>query len=133
TLAALAAEQHVEVQLMLGIYEMSDRNTPGVGRVLSKYGLSYIPEAHCYLRYQGERIDVTGVPPGAEPITRILHEEPITIDRIGASKNDLHKKFLAEWIPGIPALRGDSLARAWGIREECLAALSAGEPATPER
>ena len=40
---------------MLGIYEMSDRNTPGVGRVLTAHGLSYIPEAHCYLRCQGER------------------------------------------------------------------------------
>jgi len=51
-LAALAREQHINAQLVLGIYEMSERNTPGVGHVLSRYGLSYIPEAHCHLRYK---------------------------------------------------------------------------------
>src|SRR6266850_7246900 len=76
-LAELAREQDISVQLTLGIYEMSERNTPGVGQVLNKYGLSYIPEAHCYLRYKGERIDVTGVPTGAEPIDELLYEEPI--------------------------------------------------------
>src|SRR5206468_3902356 len=95
-LAELAHEQGIAVQLMLGIYEMNQRNTPGVGRVLQKYGLSYIPEAHCYLRYQGERIDVTGVPPGGEPIERFLHEEVITVDQIGAYKNELHRIFLAD-------------------------------------
>ena len=67
-LAELACEQGIEVDLTLGIYEMSERNTPGVGRVLSAYGLEYMPEAHCYLRHESGRIDVTGVPAGAEPI-----------------------------------------------------------------
>ena len=40
TLAALAREQGIDVQLMLGIYEMSERNTPGVGPVLRAYGLA---------------------------------------------------------------------------------------------
>ncbi len=132
-MAALAAEHDVLVQLMLGIYEMSDRNTPGVGSVLSKYGLSYIPEAHCYLGYQGERLDVTGVPAGAEPITRFLHEEPITTDQIGAYKTDLHKRVLTAWIPTVAALRGYGLERVWRIREECIAALGAGEYAAPDR
>jgi hypothetical protein len=132
-LAELAAENRVGMQLMLGIYEMSEANTPRVGRVLSKYGLSYIPEAHCYLRYRGERIDVTGVPPGAEPITRFLHEEPITTDQIGSYKNDLHKRFLGEWLQGVAALRGHGLEDVWRVREECIAALGAGEYAAPDR
>jgi hypothetical protein len=37
-LAELAREQRIDVQLILCIYEMSERNTPGVGQVLSKYG-----------------------------------------------------------------------------------------------
>ncbi len=127
-LAELAHEQGIAVQLMLGIYEMNQRNTPGVGRVLQKYGLSYIPEAHCYLRYQGERIDVTGVPPGGEPIERFLHEEVITVDQIGAYKNELHRIFLADWIRRTDEARGRGLEDVWSIRVECIAALSAGDP-----
>jgi hypothetical protein len=126
-LAELAAENHIAAQLTLGIYEMSERNTPGVGRVLNKYGLSYIPEAHCYLCYRGQRIDLTGVPPGAEPIMHFLHEEPITINQIGTYKNDLHKRFLAEWLLGHAALRDHGVEYVWRIRDECIAVLGAGE------
>lgn len=133
TLAALAREQGIDVQLMLGIYEMGERNTPGVGPVLSAHGLAYIPEAHCYLRYEGERVDMTGVPPGAEPIERFLHEEPITIEQIGAYKNDLHRAFLRDWIARADPAPGRSLEDAWRIREACIAALGAGAPATSAR
>lgn len=124
-LAELAREQGIDVQLTLAIYEMSERNTPGVGKVLGKYGLVCIPEAHCFLRHQGERVDVTGVPAGAEPIARFLHEEPITIEQIGTYKIERHRRFLNEWLAGrgtVPAL---TLDEAWRIREECIAALSA--------
>ena len=131
-LAELAREQRIDAQLTLGIYEMSERNTPGVGQVLSQYGLSYIPEAHCYLRYGGERIDVTGVPTGAEPIEEFLYEEPIAVGQIGAYKNDLHKRFLSEWITRTEVVHSRSLEEVWRIREECIAALGAGEYAKPD-
>ena len=133
TLAELAREQGIEVQLMLGIYEMSEGNTPGVGRVLSVHGLSCIPEAHCYLRCQGERIDMTGVSPGAAPIERFLHEERITVEQIGAYKNDLHRRFLRDWITRTETVRGRTLDDVWRIREECIAALGGGAYSTPAR
>jgi hypothetical protein len=133
TLAELAREQGVEVQLMLGIYEMSEDNTPGVGRVLSAHGLSSIPEAHCYLRCQGERIDMTGVPAGATPIERFLYEEPITVDQIGTYKNDLHRRFLRDWIDRTESVRGRGLDDVWRIREACIAALGGGAYVTPAR
>ena len=122
-LAKLAREQWIDVQLTLGIYEMSERNTPGVGRVLSAYGLEYIPEAHCYLRHENGRIDVTGVPAGAAPIDHFLHEEPIAVDQIGAYKQDLHRRFLGDWITRTDSVRGQSLEEIWRIREACIAAL----------
>ncbi len=131
-LAELAREQAIDLELMLGIYEMGERNTPGVGGVLRKYGLPYVPEAHCYLRYHGVRIDVTGVPPGAEPFERFLYEEPITVEKIGAYKNDLHKRFLHDWIARTETVQGRSLDDVWRIREECIAALGAGEYAQQE-
>lgn len=131
TLAELAREQGIEVQLMLGIYEMSEGNTPGVGPVLRAHGLASIPEAHCYLRCRGERIDMTGVPPGAAPIARFLYEEPITVGQIGGYKNDLHRRFLRDWIARTEAVRERSLDDVWRIREECIAALGGGAYANP--
>jgi hypothetical protein len=131
SLAELAREQHIDVQLMLGIYAMTERNTPGVGAVLEGHGLTCIPEAHCYLRYQGQRVDVTGVAAGAEPIDRFLHEEPITVEQIGAYKNDLHRRFLRDWIARTETLHGRSVDEVWRIREECIAALGGGEYAKP--
>ena len=131
-LAELAREQNISVQLTLGIYEMSERNTPGVGQVLNKYGLSYIPEAHCYLRYRGDRIDVTGVAAGPEPIQDFLYEESIVVEQIGAYKNDLHKRFLRDWISRTEAMEGRNLEEVWRIREECITALGAGEYAKPD-
>src|SRR5207244_6430879 len=102
------------------------RRSSDLGKVLSRYGLSCIPEAHCYLRYGGERIDVTGVPAGAEPIEEFLYEEPIAVGQIGGYKNDLHRRFLSEWITRTEVVHGRSLEGVWRIREECIAALVAG-------
>ena len=130
-LAALAREQAIELRLVLAIYEMSEANTPGVGRILEANGLVAIPEAHCFLRRDGARIDITGVPPGAEPIERFLHEEPIAIEQIGEYKIALHRRFLADWIARSGAAGGRSLDELWQIREACIAALAAGADARP--
>ena len=58
-IAHLASELSIPVALTIGIYRMQESNTPGVGSVLQRYRLSSILEAHCYLRYDNERIDLT--------------------------------------------------------------------------
>jgi hypothetical protein len=124
-LAELAQEQTVPVVLTLGIYEMHERNTPGVDVVLNRYGLPYIPEAHCYLAYEGMRIDITrsGVDP-IHPIERFLYEEVITPKQIGEYKVRLHQRFLQRWITDQSLARGLSLTEVWKIREECIATLA---------
>jgi hypothetical protein len=74
------------------------------------------------------RLDITGVPPGAAPIERFLHEEPITVEQLGAYKIELHQRFLRDWIARTETVRGRSLDQIWRIREACIAALSAGAP-----
>jgi hypothetical protein len=123
-LAQLAREQGVAVALTLGIYAMTENNTPGVGPILAQYNLSFLPEAHCYLTYEGMRIDITraGVEP-TEPITHFLYEEPITPEQIGAYKVALHQRFLQEWIPHSGVAGQYTVADLWRIREACIAAL----------
>ncbi len=125
-LATLAHEQQLPVVLTLGIYEMHDYNTPGVGVVLARYGLASLPEAHCYLTYTGTRIDVTRY--GAEPtvpITQFLHEEAIVPEQIGVYKVTLHRQCMQEWVRNNPEMvKGQRFEDLWQIREECIAALA---------
>jgi hypothetical protein len=126
-LKLLAMEQQIEIALVVGIYEMTEYNTPGVGRVLAQYSLAGVPEAHCYLRYGGIRIDVTRalVAAPAEPIGPFLYEEEITAPQVGEYKVRLHRDFIRRWLAQRrTALRYDC-DEIWGIREQCIAALSA--------
>jgi hypothetical protein len=123
-LARLAAEQELPINLVIGIYEMNGRNTPGVGEVLVRHGLTAIPEAHCYLIYAGDRVDVTRNVTAAAPIGRFLHEERISPDQIGAYKTAMHLAFIRDWLVYKGVDHALSLDQIWKIREECIAALS---------
>ncbi|MBI3327868.1 MAG: hypothetical protein HYZ81_14350 [Nitrospinae bacterium] len=125
-LAALAQEQELAVVLTLGVYEMHERNTPGVGVVLARYGLASIPEAHCYLTYEGTRIDITRSDTDpTEPITRFLHEEAIVPEQIGDYKVMLHRQYIRDWVANhAEVVGGRSFEEVWRIREACIAALA---------
>ena len=122
-LAAVAAEQAIPMSLTVGIYDMTEANTPGVGAVLTAHGLRSIPEAHCYLTYRGDRVDISraGVAPAAA-ITHFAQEWSIEPAQIGAHKLHLHRTYLERWRSAQRELRltGDEL---WRIREACIAAL----------
>jgi hypothetical protein len=122
-LARLAAEQEIPIALMLGIYQMNARNTPGVETVLARYGLASIPEAHCYLEYAGERIDVTRNLSGAEPIGPMMYEETIAPERIGSYKIAFHRRHLREFAQRAGTRLNLDFEALWIIREECIAAL----------
>ncbi|UWZ82028.1 hypothetical protein [Occallatibacter riparius] len=121
----LANEQHISMKLIVGIYEMSGHNTPGVGEVLKPFGLSSLPEAHCYLRLRGKRIDLTGLPhtQGRKPIQHFLLEETIEPDEITDYKVWLHKCALEAWSTRL-TLGQYSTPELWRIREQCIRALS---------
>jgi hypothetical protein len=131
-LRRLAIEQGFDLALILGLYEMTERNTPGIGPVLQKYGISSLLEAHCYLRTKNGRIDLTRLlreESRAEPIANFLHEEEISPDQITHYKISVHKTFLQRWVAGQLGLNEFSLDEIWRIREECIARLSQLESA----
>ena len=124
-LARLAEEQGLPIHLTLGIYEMSEMNTPGVGAVLDSHDLPFVLEAHCYLTFGDARIDVTrSITWPSKPISRFLHEERIKPDQSGTYKKQLHQRILRAWIASSPeASRGLNFDELWLIREACIAAL----------
>jgi hypothetical protein len=122
-LAAVAQDcGHSEVELIVGIYEMSESNTPGVGTVLNAASLTSIPEAHCYLSIEGERFDYTGLSAGtSSPFAALLAEYAVSPTNLSQVKVELHKRALGAWASD----RGISMETAWATREACIAALAA--------
>lgn len=57
--ARLAQEQNLNVYKNLGFYRLNDEIVTGVNALLSVYGLSFIPQIHCFLAYEASRIDLT--------------------------------------------------------------------------
>jgi len=119
-LTELARENDRIVSLVLGIYEMDEINTPGVGSVLRGYGLRCVPEAHCHLVYEGTRVDLTRDVRGERPIEDFLYEEEIAPQQIGAYKVDKHRAFVRQWA----AERGLGFEQIWRAREVCIVALT---------
>jgi hypothetical protein len=124
-LLAVVAHQsgRLEVQLTVGIYEMSERNTPGVGKILAKHALRSIPEAHCYLRAPGKRLDFTGLPCGqSSPFGSLISEQSVLPVDLVSAKRELHMRALTTWA----ASQRITVPAAWRIRESCIGALMAG-------
>ncbi len=57
--ALLAQENDLDVFKMLGFYKLNDTIVTGVNEILDRYGLSYIPQIHCFLCHQMKFVDLT--------------------------------------------------------------------------
>ena len=125
-LKQLANEQgFVGIELILGVFKMTSANTSSVAKTLEKYDLSYIPEAHNYLKYKDEIIDCTKASWKASDFTSDLMEE-LTIEpsQITDFKVRYHMLFLEKWLKEnkhVPY----NLRELWEIREQCIQDLSA--------
>jgi hypothetical protein len=112
----------LDIQLAIGIYEMCEENTPGVDAVLRAASVTSIPEAHCYLSIEGERLDFTGLAPGSlSPFTALIAESMVSPSNLLDTKRRLHRNALAAWA----SAHGTTAEFAWATREACIAALSA--------
>jgi len=111
------------IDLIIGIYKMSEANTPGIGDELSKNGLAYIPEAHCYLKVDGIQTDYTATDASFQKIQNdILEEIAITPDQITSFKVDYHQAYLKSWLKTQKSHR--TFEEVWQIREKCIHNLS---------
>jgi hypothetical protein len=121
-LVALAHEcGHTEIQLVLGLYEMSESNTPGVGNVLQMEQLTAIPEAHCYMTCRGRRFDFTGLAAVAvSPFDTLMEEQIVSPADLPSTKLAYHRGAIDAWARP----RGMDPDRAWAIRGRCIAWLA---------
>lgn len=107
------------VKLILGLYKMNHLNTPKIELTIIESGLEYIPEAHCYLRLNNERIDLTTTNTSMEHITNDLLEEiEIKPEQVNTFKVEFHKNYLKKWIRESSITM--SLDKVWEVREVCI-------------
>ena len=101
---------------------MSERNTPNIGGTLNNTRLKFIPEAHCYLKINGERVDFTSSKSDIEHIKNdILLERSIQPEDVTTHKVVLHKKFINNWITKEQGAL--TFEYVWALREACIGAL----------
>ncbi len=123
-LKAVAEENNMaNVKLILCIYRMTERNTPGIGTELTENGIDFIPEAHCFLRIDETGIDVTNATSDLKEIALdIMEESEITPEQVGDFKVEYHKDYIRNWIYKMEM--NFSYAEIWNIRENCIANLA---------
>lgn len=107
------------VKLILGMYRMNNLNTPKIGATLFESGLEYIPEAHCYLKLNNQRIDITNCNSDIQNLMcDIIEEIEIEPEQVNNFKVDYHKKYMQKWVAD-NEIKMD-FQKVWEIREQCI-------------
>lgn len=110
------------VSLFIGIYKMNEKNTK-IGSILKDNNLEYLPEAHCYLKVNGNVMDVTSKESNFENLKNdILEEIEIKAHQVSEFKIKYHKDYIKKWI--INNQINYKFEEIWKIREQCIAKLS---------
>ncbi|WP_336068601.1 hypothetical protein [Mesoflavibacter sp. CH_XMU1404-2] len=111
------------IDLVIGIYRMTELNTPKIGTELTKNSIEFIPEAHCYLKINNKRTDLTSEQSEFKKIEKdIIQEKLIEPNQVTEFKVDYHKEFLRNWLNEINSQF--EFDQIWRIREKCIANLT---------
>lgn len=86
------------VKLYLCLFKMNSSNTPKLVKILEKYKLSYIPEAHCILKIDDYFVDVTKRNSNYDSLKDdVLEMLEIQPEQIGGYKVNYHQQYLLNW------------------------------------
>lgn len=120
-LKRLADENDCEkVKLVIGLFKMNKINTPEISATLLENKLEYIPEAHCYLKFEGQILDLTKI--NSDPtvfLDDLIEEIEILPEQITDYKVNSHKNYLVTWLDNNRQIHL-SLNDIWKIREQCI-------------
>lgn len=119
-LASLAEELKIPLNLTLSCFLLTKETTPSLTPILEKYKLNTIIDAHCYLKYKNNVLDITFSDDYLfHPSMKALQEETINPQQIGKYKIDYHQSFIFNWVKkDISAFQ-----TLWNAREEWIANL----------
>lgn len=120
-LAELAIEnQWKDVELICGIFLMSPTTHPILTSHFQNKPYDAIPEAHCYLKINGERLDLTSKQSSIKNIeTKIVREQRIEPHQVVEWKVLTHKDYIRKYLLRNPHITL-SFDEFWDEREKCI-------------
>jgi hypothetical protein len=126
-IAALAAEIGLPITKGVGIYAMTEAVVTGADKILTEYGLPYVPMIHCFLEYENYRVDLTeGNRNGKNrPIDDFLYTDRVAATISAKDEYMIYRKALSEVILKRDELKGADIKRILHAREEGLKLLKA--------
>ncbi|MEO5644753.1 MAG: hypothetical protein ABIQ40_05415 [Bacteroidia bacterium] len=110
------------LKLLAGLFRMNATNTPQVSETLFAHKIEYVPEAHCYLRFDGEIIDCTKTT-AFNFVDDLIEEIEISPDQVAAYKVAYQKAYLEKWLLQNTEIKF-TLDEFWAIREQCIMDIS---------
>jgi len=126
-IATLAAELGLPITRGVGIYPMTEAIVTGADKILSEYGLPYVPMIHCFLEYGDYRVDLTeGNRNGKNrPIDVFLYTNRVEAAISAKDEYMIYRRALSEVILKRDELKGVDIKRILHAREEGLKLLKA--------
>ena len=126
-IATLARELGLPIVKHIGIYAMTDELVTGTAFLLNKYALPYLPMIHCFLVYEGFRVDLSeGNANGKNgPIDKLLFTIAVQPDISAREEYLIYRKALKDFILKREEFEGVELKTILFAREEGLALLRA--------
>jgi hypothetical protein len=98
---------------------MTESNTPKIGTILTENSIEFIPEAHCYLKINGKRTDLTSEQSEFKKIEKdIIQEREIEPKQVAEFKVNYHKRFIKNWLT-INKSKYE-FKDIWNLREKCI-------------
>ena len=90
-----------------------------IGTELIDKAIEFIPEAHCYLKINGKRTDLTTKESEFIKIEKnIIQEKEIEPEQVAEFKVNYHKEFIRKWLKDTNS--EFDFDRIWQIREKCI-------------
>ena len=122
TIANLAEELSLSINRGVGIYAMTEALVTGTERILADYKLPYVPMIHCYLEYEGRKVDLTeGNRNGKNrPIDEFLFTRQVEANISAKAEYLIYRNTLKGLLQSREELKGVDIQRLLRAREEGL-------------
>lgn len=94
-----------DVEFMAGIYYLNEHSCPALVPFLEETNLSFIPSIRCYLRYQGERFDFSGLSPAASNLgSFMIREQSMDPHQAFDWKRMIYEDYITRWLARSPQI-----------------------------
>lgn len=105
-IARLAQAHGLPIQKNFGFYRLNDDIVTGVNALLEPYGLTFIPQIHCFLVYEHYWVDLTegncnGKNQTIEDYDFVV---PVAADLTRTQHYDYYREYLQRYYPLVPQL-----------------------------